>query len=295
MPIVKASKVSELTFRSGAVILGKEAIGEAAGWAGSELTGLITDNEQIKMIAGMASSFATGKVSNKVDDYFNLSRKPFLSGMSADDAVRYNKYWTVSESTCTQNELYKYLYSIDHNLAEEYLLTGRFSQDIQVPKSSSVLKSNGDIDWSNAPKGGYVLDAVGNPIKEVYMPVKGEIIDRYGKPDGRYTSPVIDGKSYDYSERSLPFVEDSSQYHRYEIVGDFNEIEKYIENCSDLTLKAQVDATVTKYYDGDYSKLLSYKGEAAPITDWGVGGATQYELCLSIDQLEKLGLIKEIK
>ena len=82
----------------GAVILGKEAIGEAAGWAGSEVAGLFTDNEQIKMLAGMASSFATGKVSNKVDDYFNLSRKPFLSGMFADDAMRYERFWQEVES-----------------------------------------------------------------------------------------------------------------------------------------------------------------------------------------------------
>ncbi len=77
----------------GAVILGKEAIGEAAGWAGSEVAGLITDNEQIKMIAGMASSMAASGMSNKIDNYFNLSRKPFLSGMSVDDAARYNAYW----------------------------------------------------------------------------------------------------------------------------------------------------------------------------------------------------------
>ena len=73
IPIASASKVSELTFRSGAAILGKEAIGEAAGWAGSEVTGLFTDNEQVKMLAGMASSMAAGGMSNKIDNYFNLS------------------------------------------------------------------------------------------------------------------------------------------------------------------------------------------------------------------------------
>lgn len=132
---------------------------------------------------------------------------------------------------------------------------------------------------------GYVLDAGGNPIKEVYVPVKGEIIDRYGKSDGRYTSPVVDGKSYDYSERSLPFVEDSSQYHRYEILGDFNEIEKYIENCSDLTLKAQVDATVTKYYDGDYSKLLSFSGIEQKIISLYAKGMTTRQISETIEDI----------
>ena len=44
---------------------------------------------------------------------------------------------------------------------------------------------------------------------------------------------------------------------------------------------------------GDYSRLASYKGEAA-VEGWGKGGAIQYELSLTVEQLERLGLLSEI-
>lgn len=86
-----------------------------------------------------------------------------------------------------------------------------------------------------------------------------------------------------------------SNYHQYEITGDFASIEEYVKKCKNNELKARIDATVTAYYDGDYSKLVSYKGEAAGIEGWGKGGAIQYEFSLTIEQLEGLGLLIEIK
>lgn len=121
------------------------------------------------------------------------------------------------------------------------------------------------------------------------------MIDRYGNADGRHTSPIIEGKTYSYTERSLPYVEDLSNYHKYEVVVDFNKLEDYVKNCSDIKLKTQIDAAVTKYYDGDYSKLVSYKGEIAGIKGWGTEGGIQYEFPITVDQLEKLGLLREIK
>ena len=127
------------------------------------------------------------------------------------------------------------------------------------------------------------------------MPQIDEVIDRYGQANGRYTSPVVNGKSFEYTQRSLPYVEDLSNYHQYEVIGDFTKLEEYVNNCMDVKLKNQIDATVTKYYDGDYSKLLSYKGEVASVDGWGTGGGTQYEFSLTVEQLEKLGLLKEVK
>ena len=121
------------------------------------------------------------------------------------------------------------------------------------------------------------------------------MIDRYGSADGRYTSPVIDGKAFSYSERSLPYVEDVSNYHQYEVIGDFTKIEEYIKNCKNRELGAKIQAAVMAYYDGDYSKLISYKGEVAGIEGWGKGKAIQYEFSLTIEQLEGLGLLKEIE
>lgn len=86
-----------------------------------------------------------------------------------------------------------------------------------------------------------------------------------------------------------------SKYHQYEVTGDFTKIEEYVKNCKNNQLNAKIDAAVTAYYDGDYSKLVSYKGKATGIEGWGKGGATQYELSLTIEQLEGLGLLKEIK
>ncbi|MFQ8618382.1 MAG: hypothetical protein ACLSA5_10650 [Agathobacter rectalis] len=40
--------------------------------------------------------------------------------------------------------------------------------------------------------------------------------------------------------------------------------------------------------------MASYKGEAAAVEGWGKGGAIQYELSLTVEQLERLGLLREI-
>ncbi|SMC29604.1 Protein of unknown function [Clostridium acidisoli DSM 12555] len=77
--------------------------------------------------------------------------------------------------------------------------------------------------------------------------------------NGRYTSPIIDGKSYSYTERSLPYMEDLSNYHQYEVTGDFSKIEEYVNNCSDVKLKTQIDANVTKYYN-ELNRILKSEG-----------------------------------
>lgn len=120
------------------------------------------------------------------------------------------------------------------------------------------------------------------------------VIDRFGKPNGRYTSPVLNGDAYSYTKRSLPYVEDLMNYHQYKVIGDFSRIEDYVNNCPNNELKAQIDAMVTKYYDCDYSKLSVYKGTAAEVDGWGSGGAIQYEFPLTIEQLVNIGLLKEL-
>ncbi len=126
VPISSASKVSELTFRSGAVILGKEAIGEAAGWAGSEVTGLFTDNEQAKMLAGMFSSMAAGGVSNKVDKHFNLSENFPKSNME----LKTNSVNSYKETLFSEREI-----EISKHI-EEYLVDLKNKDDFIIGKSS---------------------------------------------------------------------------------------------------------------------------------------------------------------
>lgn len=200
------------------------------------------------------------------------------------------------KSTCTNDELYNYLLkNVDINVANKFLKEGKWPAGIQIPKNSSVLHPEGSINWSKAAEGGYTLNVDGTAIKEQFTPEMREVIDRYGNPNGRYTSPVINGESYLYTERSLPYVEDLSNYHQYEIKGDFNKIKDYVDKCPDKKLKTEIEATVRKYYKGDYSRLVSYKGNAAAVEGWGKGGAVQYEFSLTVGQLERLGLLKEIK
>lgn len=59
-------------------------------------------------------------------------------------------------------------------------------------------------------------------------------------------------------------------------------------------MKAQIDAYVTKHYNGDYSKLITYYGEVAKVEDWGSGGGFQYGFPMKIEWLIQLGLLKEI-
>lgn len=92
----------------------------------------------------------------------------------------------------------------------------------------------------------------------------------------------------------MPYIENLANYHRYEVIGDFTKIKEYIFNCPDLKVKAQADAYITKYYDGDYNGLISYYGKVAKIDGWGTGGANQYELPLEIELLVKLRLLKEL-
>lgn len=147
-----------------------------------------------------------------------------------------------------------------------FLNSGKWPNGEQIPKDSSVLKANGSINWDKEPEGGYVLDANGNAIKEQFVPEIGEIIDRYGSPSGRYTSPVLNGEPFSYTERSLPYVQDMSNYHQYEVIGDFSRIEEYINNCADAKLREQIDAMVQTYYNGDYGKLISLRDKLQKLT-----------------------------
>ncbi|MFD9627528.1 T7SS effector LXG polymorphic toxin [Peribacillus muralis] len=196
----------------------------------------------------------------------------------------------VKNTKCTKVDLHDYLKNIDEKLADEYLKTGKWPREIQIPKDPSVLTSNGRIDWSQVPNDGFRLDPAGNPIKEPYISKIGEVIDRYGPAEGRFTSPVIDGKPYSYEQRSLPYLEDTSKYHQYKITGDFSKMESYINNCPNKGLKAAVEGYMKKY-SLKFDDLVIQKGDIAP--GFGsIGGGIQYQLPLPAKLLEDLGMIK---
>ena len=308
---IAATKFSEMGLKEGLKAFGKTALIDFAGNTAACGVGALGETfdwpvpitMMLSLAAGITVSISGNKLLFKNADGVEIGAKTlserewesFRDLMSPEEAARYDKYWSLKETTCTSDLLYIYLKNIDTDYAETFLKTGEWPDEIQIPKNASVLNKDGSINWTKAAKGGYKLDKDGNPIKEKFIPKIGEVIDRYGPANGRYTSPIIDGKSFEYTERSLPYVENLSNYHKYEVIGDFSKIEEYVKNCPDAKLKVKIDATVTAYYDGDYSKLVSYKGEAATVEGWGKGGAIQYEFSLTVEQLEGLGLLREIK
>lgn len=307
---IAATKFSEMGLKEGLKAFGKTALIDFAGNTAACGVGALGEafdwpvpiTMMLSLAAGITVSISGNKLLFKNADGIEIGSKTlnerewesFRDLMSQEEAARYDKYWSLKETTCTSDELYIYLKNIDTDYAETFWKTGEWPDEIQIPKNASVLNKDGSINWTKAAAGGYKLDKDGNPIKEKFIPKIGEVIDRYGPANGRYTSPIIDGKSFEYTERSLPYVENLSNYHKYKVIGDFSKIEEYVKNCPDAKLKAQVEAIVKKYYKGDYSRLASYKGEAAAVEGWGKGGAIQYELSLTVEQLERLGLLREI-
>lgn len=307
---IAATKFSEMGLKEGLKAFGKTALIDFAGNTAACGVGALGEafdwpvpiTMMLSLAAGITVSISGNKLLFKNADGIEIGSKTlnerewesFRDLMSPEEAARYDKYWSLKETTCTSDELYIYLKNIDTDYAETFWKTGEWPDEIQIPKNASVLNKDGSINWTKAAAGGYKLDKDGNPIKEKFIPKIGEVIDRYGPANGRYTSPIIDGKSFEYTERSLPYVENLSNYHKYKVIGDFSKIEEYVKNCPDAKLKAQVEAIVKKYYKGDYSRLASYKGEAAAVEGWGKGGAIQYELSLTVEQLERLGLLREI-
>lgn len=204
----------------------------------------------------------------------------------------------VEQSECSVSMLLKYFSSsnqVDDDTAKSFLLQGTWPGGLSVPSSDAVLTQQGTIDWSQAPNNGYKLDDQGNALKEPYVPQIGEVIDRYGSPVGRYTSPVGENGPYSYAERSLPYVEDVSSYHQYEVIGDISRLEDYVNVCrsTDTATADLIDQMVRNYYNGDIHNMVLYRGEVAPAFGYG-GGGIQYEFPLSIDILCKLGILREI-
>ena len=164
--------------------------------------------------------------------------------------------------------------------------------DIQVIASPKFIDSSGRIKWPD--ESGYTIDTVtGKAIKHEVIPKKGDIIDRYGAPNGTFTSPINDNMSIPYEQRALPYLENKNAYHQYKITRNFNELSEAIKNCKDKDLVEMINADALRY-GINLDNLKTYGGEIAPAFD-AIGGGTQWQLPLSVDYLIKLGFLKEIK
>ena len=128
----------------------------------------------------------------------------------------------------------------------------KYNSEMKV-RGEKYLNENGDIDWDKwAPNEGRVPDTV----KSDQIIEQGTIIDRYGNPYGRYTSPT----GTPFEQRALPYENNPDAYHQYEVL-------KPIENVT--------------------------SSEIAPAFDMP-GGGIQYELPNSIKNLIRDGFLKEI-
>lgn len=200
-----------------------------------------------------------------------------------------------NKSSVSKEGLIKYLESVDKynaskgkttNYAMTYKKNGNWPDEIQIPRKDSFLSSDGGINWDLAPDAGYAEGTKISVKNGADLPKKGTLIDRYGSPDGRYTSPIIDGKPYSYEQRSLPFVEDVRQYHVYEI--QYDSILEAINNISDSKLKS---IYLKRYTDFSY---VFRKGSIAPAFEM-IGGGIQYEYEFKISDLLKMKYIREVK
>ncbi|APH44288.1 hypothetical protein BMW26_04370 [Microbacterium sp. 1.5R] len=193
------------------------------------------------------------------------------------------------QSMLTDEQLQTYLERNYPQYADDFADTGTLPPDVQIPKGPEVLQPDGSIDWSQVPGGGYVLDANDNPIRQPHTPQPGDVLDRYGPPDGRYTSPVPDDGPYTYDQRSLPYVENPAHYHRYEVVGDLSDL----RGAFDSAPQHVKDELLAGGLKPEYLGSQGYQGDIAP--GFGSpGGGSQVQLPLTAEQLIALGLLKEI-
>lgn len=167
-------------------------------------------------------------------------------------------------------------------------------EDTLIPRPE-CLDADGRVDWSQAPHGGFTLDADGNPIRYDHVPNAGDRFDRYGDPGGRYVSPVPEDGPFSYDSRSLPYHENPHSYHAYEWLHSPADVATVYDGLAE-DVRTAVDDTLAKY-DLEVSDLMSVaRGEAAPIPAWGTaGGATQDLLPVSVDLLDKMGMIREVR
>ena len=128
--------------------------------------------------------------------------------------------------------------------AEVYRTTGKWPSGVQIPKSEDVLTPDGNINWNKAPHGGYILDKNGEAIRGSICAAGRRNNRPVRAGDGSFHLPGYRRKTVSYDARSLPYVEDPAQYHQYEVVGDFADLETYVKNCGDEALKTQIDKYV---------------------------------------------------
>lgn len=205
----------------------------------------------------------------------------------------------VAESGLSPTQLHDYLESQwprDGALARAFESSGVWPHDVQIPKGPEVLTADGKINWDGVDNDGFASRGDGTVDRAPYAPPVGSVLDRYGPPDGRFTSPVPDEGPYPYDERGLPYLEDANQYHQYEVVHDVGDL-RGAYDALDGDHKELVDALLQqrKKTADDLGSLGAYRGEIAAVGRFGSpGGGVQVQLPLPVEILQVLGVLREI-
>ncbi|WP_251712965.1 TNT domain-containing protein [Lactococcus ileimucosae] len=246
--------------------------------------------------AGKVSHFAKGKatgLAGKADDWANAGRMPAFAGNGKSIFKVEDK---LPDLNVQQKQFNKVTGSGSKFIPEKVRLkNGEIaykSVNGEYVRSLEYLKPDGTIKWPEA--NGFVVDANGKAITFDANLKAGQIIDRYGDPGGRFTSPVTDGNIFKYDERGLPYPETSQTYHRYKFIKDINKqtVQEAYNSLSDFDRK--LFDLAMKEHDFNLEKIATLQmGSIAEV--FGAGGGTQIQLGTSISWYEKLGLLEEIQ
>ncbi|WP_176491530.1 TNT domain-containing protein [Curtobacterium sp. 'Ferrero'] len=223
---------------------------------------------------------------------------PAYSHVSVDSAGN-DVGHLVADSGLSPSQLHDYLQSQwprDGALARQFESTGVWPHDVQIPKGPEVLTADGKINWDGVDNEGFASRPDGTVDRTPYDPPVGSVLDRYGPPDGRFTSPVPESGPYPYDERGLPYLEDPHQYHRYEVVRDVGDL-RGAYDALDGEYKDLVDALLKNRgkSPADLASLGTFRGDIAAVDRFGSpGGGVQVQLPLPVEILKVLGVLREL-
>ncbi|WP_260480070.1 TNT domain-containing protein [Listeria booriae] len=166
------------------------------------------------------------------------------------------------------------------------------SKNGALVRSIKYLDESGNIKWPKAD--GFVVDSAGKAITFDAKLKAGQVIDRYGDPFGKFTSPVENGKILEYDTRGLPYPESVKPYYQYKVMKDIN-LENVKEAFGKLDMGNQRKLLESmKDYKFTFEDIASpQQGKIAEV--FGAGGGSQIQLGTVVDWYEKLGLLKEVK
>ena len=251
-------------------------------------------------------------IDKKVDDFESKVREPeqYDSKYDYDNQKKLEDYYKQGDGKLTDEQKS----ALTDELKTNYDATSKEDRgDVRVPeneKNVSCVYYDGNTkkyDIGYNWKDGTVPES-----REMKVMQVGDQFDRVGPPSGKCVGEVnSDGTCATREQRSIPYhlneanITDEPSYHRYEAEQDFTKenLDNAIDNSSFYTdaQKAEMHQKVDDYYDRSHAKYgdgdgLAY-GEIAPMfedTTGSTGGGYQYDMPLSMDELENIGMISEV-